>query len=585
VAQQRVERRLAAILAADVAGYSRLMGVDEAGTAKDLREHRAAIDPIVASHGGRIVKTTGDGVLLEFPSIVAAVECAVAVQNLMAERNEGVPQDRRMLFSIGINLGDVLIEGDDILGDGVNIAARLEGIGEPGGICVSDDAYRQVQGKIAAEFIDEGEQALKNIARPVRVYRVRLGGAMARAAPVLALPDKPSIAVLPFQNMSDAAEDVYFADGIAEDIITELSRYPDLFVIARNSSFTYRGKAVQVTDVAHELGVQYVLEGSVRRGGNRVRITAQLIDAVSGKHLWAERYDRSLEDIFAVQDEVTQSIVAVLPARVEAAALERASRKTSNSLHAYDNLLRGKYYHHLENPDANREAEVYFGQAIEFDQRFASAYAWKACTLGQAWTHEFRPGTPELFREINRLVETAAHLDENDTECHRIMCRLALMQGHFAKSEHHLERALALNPNDPRLVVQRGINLTFLGDPEAAIPWIERAMRIDPFSGDHYYLDLVRALFTAERPAEAIVVLERTTREHYDHYLWLAASYAAARDDTAARQAGRQAVALRPDLLIGAYVDRGFAWKRAEDKIRLREALLRAELPEHWPHG
>jgi adenylate cyclase len=365
VAQQRVERRLAAILAADVAGYSRLMGVDEAGTAKDLREHRAAIDPIVASHGGRIVKTTGDGVLLEFPSIVAAVECAVAVQNLMAERNEGVPQDRRMLFRIGINLGDVLIEGDDILGDGVNIAARLEGIGEPGGICVSDDAYRQVQGKIAAEFIDEGEQALKNIARPVRVYRVRLGGAMARAAPVLALPDKPSIAVLPFQNMSDAAEDVYFADGIAEDIITELSRYPDLFVIARNSSFTYRGKAVQVTDVAHELGVQYVLEGSVRRGGNRVRITAQLIDAVSGKHLWAERYDRSLEDIFAVQDEVTQSIVAVLPARVEAAALERASRKTSNSLHAYDNLLRGKYYHHLENPGNRVRPALCFGLCVE----------------------------------------------------------------------------------------------------------------------------------------------------------------------------------------------------------------------------
>jgi adenylate cyclase len=577
--QDRIERRLAAILAADVAGYSRLMGADEAGTARALREHRAAIDPIVASHGGRIVKTTGDGVLLEFPSIVAAVECAVAVQKLMAERNADLPEDRRMLFRIGINLGDVLIEGDDILGDGVNIAARLEGIAEPGGICISEDAYRQILGKVSIDFAEGGEEKLKNIARPVRIFRAQVGQVtgMTRAAPPL--PDKPSIAVLPFDNMSDAVEDVYFADGIAEEIITDLSRYPDLFVVARNSSFAYRGEAVRVIDVARELGVQYVLEGSVRRAGNRIRITVQLIDAQNSKHLWAQRYDRSLEDIFAVQDEVTQSIVAVLPARVEAAALERASRKISSSLDAYDHLLRGKYHHHLENVDANREAEAHFDRSIELDPRFASAYAWKACTLGQAYIHEFRPRTPELFQEVNRIVEAAARLDENDTECHRIMCRLALSQGRFAKSEHHLERALALNPNDPRLVVQRGINLTFLGDPDAGIPWIERAMRIDPFSANRYYLDLVRALFTAGRPTEAITVLERITRTHYEHYLWLAASYAAAGDLPAAYQAGQQAIALRPELSIRSYVDTGFAWKRAEDKGRLRDALVQAGLP------
>src|SRR5260370_3983266 len=271
------------------------------------------------------------------------------------------------------------------------------------------------------------------------------------------------------------------------------------------ASFTYRGKDVRITAVARELGVQYVLEGSVRRAGNRVRISVQLIDAASGgKHVWAQRYDRSLEDIFAVQDEVTQSVVAVLPARVRAAAFERASRKTSDSLDAYDHLLRGKYYHHLENPDGNREAEAHFNQSIELDPRFASAFAWKACTLGQAWGSEFRPRTPELRQESDRYVEMAARIDTNDTECHRIMCRIALLQGQFAKSEHHLERALALNPNDPRLIVQRGINSTFGGDPEAAIPWIERAMRVDPFSAHRYYLDLAGALFMSQRSSQAI---------------------------------------------------------------------------------
>ena len=349
--------------------------------------------------------------------------------------------------------------------------------------------------------------------------------------------------------------------------------------IARNSSFTYRGKAGPVTDVARELGARYVLEGSVRRDGNRVRINAQLIDAASGTHLWAQRYDRSLADLFAVQDEVTQNIVAVLPARMQAAALEYASRKTTSSLDAYDYLLRGKYCHHLETPDANREAEANFDRAIELDPRFASAYAWKACTIGQAVGREFQPRTPELLQQSIQLVERAMSIDENDTECHRIMCRIALMQGQFAKSEHHLECALALNPSDPRLVVQRGINLTFLGDPQAAIPWIERAMRLDPFSANRYYLDMVRALFMTERPAAAITVLEGTARAHWEHYLWLAACRAAANEQSAAEQAAREALTLRPKLSITAYIEGGFAWKRNEDKARLRNALARAGLP------
>jgi adenylate cyclase len=576
----RVGRRLAAIVAADVAGYSRLMGLDEVGTARALREHRKVTDALVAKHGGRLVKSTGDGVLLEFSSVVDAVECAVAVQEVMAERNEGVPADRQMLFRIGINLGDILIEGDDILGDGVNVAARLESIAEPGGICVSDDTYRQVLGKVSAQFVDDGEQQLKNISRRVRVYRLLPLGAANKIRPQLAVPDKPSIAVLPFDNMSEVSDDIYFADGIAEDIITELSRYPDLFIVARNSSFTYRGKAVRVGDVGRELGVRYVLEGSVRRSGDRVRINAQLIDATNGNHLWAQRFDRNLEELFSVQDEVTQSIVAVLPERVQAAAFEAASRKTSNSLDAYDHLLRGKYCHHLETAEANSEAEAHFNSSIDLDPRFASAYAWKACTLGQAWNDEFRPRTPELFQEMIQLVEHAASLDENDTECHRIMCRIALIQAKYAKSDYHLERALALNPNDPRLVVQQGINLTFVGDPEAAIPWIEEAMRLDPFSAYRYYLDLARAFFMDRRPAEAVAVLERTTREHWEHYLWAAASNAALNEEAAALEAAQRAIMLRPQLSIASYVDGRFKWKRSEDRARLREALARAGLPE-----
>jgi adenylate cyclase len=586
---ERVERRLAAVLAADVAGYSRLMGLNEEGTLAQLKATRKSlVDPAIAEHRGRIVKTTGDGMLVEFASAVDAARCAVEVQRGVAGQNTDVPQDLRIEFRIGIHVGDIIIDDNDIFGDGVNIAARLEGIAEPGGVCISDDAQRQIRGKVDIAFDDLGPQLLKNIAEPMRAWRCRIdvyassiapAPSPVAAVPSLPLPDNLSIAVLPFQNMSGDPEQEYFADGIAEDIITDLSRYPNLFVVARNSSFTYRGKAVRITDVARELGVHYVLEGSVRRAGNRVRINAQLIDGASGKHLWAERYDRDLEDLFSVQDEVTQSIVGVLPARIESAALEHAIRKTASSFDAHDHLLRGKYCHHLETPDANREADLHFDRAIELDPRFASAYAWKACTLGQAMNREYQPRTPEGRQRALEIVERAMKIDENDTECHRIMCRLALMEGQFAKSEHHLERALALNPNDPRLVVQRGINLTFLGDAQAAIPWIERAMRLDPFSAHYYYLDMVRALFMAERPAEAIVVLEKTARADWAHYLWLAACCAAAGKEMAAQQAARKAVALRPHLSIATYGGGLFVWKRDEDRERLRDALVRAGLP------
>jgi len=343
LATQRVERRLAAILAADVAGYSRLIGSDEEDTLARLNAHRRElIDPKIGEHRGRIVKTTGDGILIEFPSVIEAVSCAVAVQQAMAERNAGTPQDRRITFRIGVNLGDIIIEDGDIHGDGVNIAARLESIAQAGGICISEDAFRQVRGKVDAEFDDLGEQSLKNIARSLRVYRYRVLSAAATELPATALPlpDKPSLAVLPFQNLSGDPEQEYFADGMVEEITTAISRLPWLFVIARNSSFTLKGKAVDVKQVARELGVRYVLEGSVRKASNRVRITAQLIDAITGNHIWADRFDGALDDIFDLQDRVASSVVGAIEPRLRLSEIERAARKPTERLDAYDLDLR-----------------------------------------------------------------------------------------------------------------------------------------------------------------------------------------------------------------------------------------------------
>jgi adenylate cyclase len=351
------ERRLAAIMAVDVVGYSRLMGADEEGTLAALKAiRREWVDPRIVEHRGRIVKTTGDGLLVEFASVVAAVRCTVGVQREMAERNIGVPAETRIEFRVGINLGDIIIDGDDIFGDGVNIAARLETLAEPGGICVSRVVHDQVRDKLAFAFEDMGEQALKNITRPVRTYRVMaaLGAASTRAGSGPSLPDKPSIAVLPFANMSGDPEQEYFADGMVEEIITALSRIRWLFVIARNSSFTYKGQAVDVKQVGRELGVRYVLEGSVRRGGNRVRVTAQLIDAFTSAHIWAERYDRDLTDIFAVQDEITASVAGIIEPALVAAEQERVLRKPPDRLDAWEVYQRGMWHFNKYGAEENK---------------------------------------------------------------------------------------------------------------------------------------------------------------------------------------------------------------------------------------
>ncbi len=520
----RLERRLAAILAADVAGYSRLMGADEAGTARALREHRAAIDPIVASHGGRIVKTAGDGILLEFSSVVAAVECAVAIQKLMAERNADVLEDRRMLFRIGINLGDVLIEGDDILGDGVNVAARLEGIAEPGGIYISDAAHQQVRGKLEASFEDRGEQQLKNIERPVRAYRVHCAGAAINLPPTLPLPEKPSIAVLPFQNMSGDPAQEYFSDGIAEDIITELSRFRSLFVVARNSSFSLRDRTFDVAEVGRRLGVRYVVEGSIRKAGKRVRVTIQLLDAPSGNHLWGERYDRELEEIFVVQDEITRAVVSTLPGRLEDAGRDLAKRKQTSNITAYDLVLLGNdRWRRLTRKDL-AEALGYFSRAVALDPHYARAHA------NMAWTD-----VCNVFLEAADItsldaalqhIETALDIDDSDAWSHGVFGQLLFLLRRDDEAEIHFKRALALNPNDADVAAVFANILVYWGRWREALTWIDTAKRLNPFPPNLYHWYHALALYSGHEYEQAIKVLkEMPPLDRWSHGL-LAACYA-----------------------------------------------------------
>jgi adenylate cyclase len=482
----RVGRRLAAIVAADVAGYSRLMGLDEVGTARTLREHRAVIDALVAKHGGRLVKSTGDGVLLEFPSVVDAVECAGAVQAVMHQRNEGVPVDRRMLFRIGINLGDILIEGEDILGDGVNVAARLEGIAEPGGICISSSAYDQVRGKVAVEFADMGEQRLKNIDRPMHVYAAKSRGHLGTIAATgpeaqkpLPLPDKPSIAVLPFQNMSGDPEQDYFGDGMVEEIITALSRFKSLFVIGRNSSFTYKGRAVDVRQVSRELGVRYVLQGSVRKAGSRVRITGQLVEAATDRPLWAEHFDGALEDVFGLQDQVTTSVVGLIAPKLEQAEIERSRQKPTERLDSYDFYLRGLAL--AMKRRTQLEARAYFEKAFERDPGYAAAYAMAAWTLVVQQVTGGLPLTEELRADAIHLARTGTRLANADAftlaRCGHV---LAYFGHEYDRGLSMVEQAVTLNPNLAIAWYHLGWVALFCGEAERAIESFGRMIRLSP---------------------------------------------------------------------------------------------------------
>src|SRR5262245_60237286 len=517
-----MQRKLAAILAADVVGYSRLMREDEAGTLESLRARRKnVLEPLVAKYRGRIFKLMGDGVFVEFSSAVSAVECAVDLQKGMAEGNVAATPQRPLQLRVGINLGEVVVEDGDLYGDGVNLAMRLQELAEPGGIGVSAKVHAEVARKLELAYEDLGERALKNIAERVRVFHVGSGhpAARERHQPTTpTLPAKPSIVVLPFVNMSGDAEQEFFADGLTEDILTELSRFRDLFVISRNSSFKSKSNAMNVQQVAGRLGVQYVVEASVRKAGNRVRVSAQLIDAEIDRHVWAERYARQLDDIFAIQDEVTPAIAATLPGRVEAATRDRAVHKPTANMAAYECVLAGKTLHHRSNRADNAEALRLIERAIGLDPKYAHAHAWRACVLGQAWTYGWRTDREATWNEVVGSLQTALSLDQNDSDVHRILAAVNVASDDLDKAMYHQERALNLNPNDDLIVVQQGEILTWLGRPEEGIDWIGKAMRLNPYHPERFWSHLARAYFGARRHEDAVASLKRISAPDHLHH-------------------------------------------------------------------
>ena len=479
-------RKLAAVLAADVVGYSRLTGVDEEGTLKRLRKlRRDLINPAVSLHRGRIVKTTGDGILIEFPSVVEAVRCALHFQRGMDSRNSDVPTEQRIEFRVGINLGDVVIEGEDLLGDDVNVAARLEAISEPGGICISDAAYHQVCDKVHVDFEDAGEQQLKNIARPVRIYRARLDRRLAQAKPALPLPDKPSIAVLPFQNMSGDPEQEYFADGIVDDIITALTRMRWLFIIARNSSFTYKGRAVDVKQVGRELGVRYVLEGGVRKSANRIRITTQLIDATTGAHIWAERYDRDLTDIFAVQDEITECVAAAIEPELLKIEGCVAIARTEN-LSAWDTVRQGMWhFHQVRRENAFRAREL-FREAIKLDPKLPEAHLWLGRISGSLLAYGWSSDRTADLREGTEAALKAVQLDERNPYAQYALAITSVWAGALERATRAAETAIALSPSFALGHLALGLARLSAGKAAEAIAPNEHALRLSPFDPQNF---------------------------------------------------------------------------------------------------
>jgi len=583
-----VQRRLAAVLAADVVGYSRLMEVDETGTLARLKTVRLElIDPAIVRCTGRIIKTTGDGILVEFQSVTEALRCAVDFQERMARRNRDMAASRALLYRIGINLGDVIVEEDgDIFGDGVNVAARLESIADPGGICVSAAVRDQIADRLAIGFQDLGEQQVKNITRPIRVFKVVLdvetkapaASAGAEASPQVSVR-KPSIAVLPFPNMSGDPEQEFFADGLTEDIITELSRFRQLLVISRNAVFVHKGKPVKAQQIAREFGVDYVVEGSVRKAADRVRVTVQLIDGETETHLWAERYDRKLEDIFAIQDEVTSSIAATLFGRVEAARHDRVQRKPTDSMAAYECVLTGKVLHHWSNHEANVRAIRMLNRAIELDPNYAHAHAWKACVTGQAWLNGGSEDPAASLRVIAEELQVALSLDDNDADVHRILAAVKLNFNEHDKAIYHQGRALELNPNSDLIVVQQGELLTWLGRPTEGIEWIRRAMRLNPYHPERFWNHLGRAQYTGRCYADAIGSFSKLTKPDHAHHAFLAAASAQLGNQVSAAAHAREVLARQENFTVGAFLQT-LHYQQPSDTEHVRAGLLKAGLPD-----
>ncbi|RWL19887.1 MAG: tetratricopeptide repeat protein [Mesorhizobium sp.] len=557
-------RKLAAILAADVVGYSRLAGADEDRTLARLRALRSdLIDPTIAVHNGRVIKRTGDGALVEFRSVVDAVRCALEVQNGMVERNAGVPQDRRIEFRIGIHLGDVVEESDgDLMGDGVNIASRLEGVAAPGAICLSEDAYRQVKTRLDLSVSDLGPTQLKNIAEPVRVYSLRVGTAEAKATatsesvtsrPATAPPPKLSVAVLPFANMSGDTEQEYFADGISEDIITALSKLSQLFVIARNSTFTFKGRNVNVLEVGRNLGVRYVLEGSVRKSGNRVRITAQLVDATTGGHLWAERFDRDLTDIFAVQDDVTQQIVGALALNLTEGDQQRLATEHTDNLEAYDYFLRGREQLWRFTREQNSQGRDLLQRAIELDPKFAPAYAFLAFANMLDYGNQWSPSSSTSMQQAEVFATRAVALDNRYPYAHWALGIIELYSRRHDVAIGEAKRLIALAPNLPEGHENLGIALHYSGRSGEALGCVDRAMALNPYYPDVYLHFQAQAMFQLRRYEEAIGILKRRLVRNPDtdvSRVLLAASYGHLGRFEEARHEWQEVFRVNPDYSL-----------------------------------
>jgi adenylate cyclase len=621
---QAVQRKLSAILSADVKGYSRLMGEDEVATVRTLTSYREVMAALIQRYRGRVVDSPGDNLLAEFPSLVDAVQCAVEIQKELEAKNAQLPENRRMEFRIGINLGDVIVEGERIYGDGVNIAARLEGLAEAGGMCVSGTVYDSIENKLPLGYEYLGEHAVKNIAKPVRVYRVltepeamrslvdrdkkahpryrrrahlpvvailvatagvvTIWNLYLRPAPPpaevsLELPEKPSIAVLPFVNMSDDPQQEYFSDGITDDLITDLSKISGLFVIARNSVFAYKGKAVKMEQVSRELGIRYVLQGSVRKAGDRIRITAQLVDVNTGGHLWAEKYDRDLKDIFALQDEVTQKIVTALAVRLTRDEQERLVRKGTDNVEAYDYTLRGGEYFFHFTKGANAQARQMFERAITLDPKYASAHSWLGWTHWIEWSFGWGQDLQSLERAFE-LAQRAIALDDSLPEAHRLLGSVYLWKKKHELAIAVFEKSIALNPNHADAIRGLGETLYFAGKSEEAIGLIKKAMRLNPKYPVWYLLNLGHAYFLTGRYEEAIAVLKRVLNRNpnfYPAHVYLAASYIALGRQKKARAEAAEIVRINPNFSLET-MRRRLPYKDQAVLERLFDALRKAGL-------
>jgi adenylate cyclase len=580
--EERAKRKLSAILSADVKGYSRLMEENELATVQTLEAYREMFAGTTRNYRGRVVDSPGDNVLAEFVSVVDAVECAVEIQKEIKEKNEDLPENRRMVFRIGINLGDVIEEGERIYGDGVNIAARIESLATGGGICISGTAFDQVEGKLGLEFEYLGEQSVKNIKKPVRVYRVRVEAGIfdVETSRELPLPEKPSIAVLAFANMSGDLEQEYFSDGLTEEIITALSKVPHLFVIARNSTFAYKGKPVNVKQVGQELGVRYVLEGSVRKAGDRVRITAQLIDATTGNHLWAERYDRELKDIFALQDEITMKILTALQVKLTEGEQARISVKGTDNLEAYLKFLQGREHSHRFTRGGNVFARQMCEEAIALDPEYAGPY-WLLSIIHQSDLFlGVSTNRSQSMARIKELAQKALALDRSSANAHQALCFLYTMLRQYEKGIAEGERAVDLDPNSADNHSMLGMSFHFAGRYEQAISSLNKAIRLNPIPPTTYFLFLGNAYQLAGMYEESIVAYKKVLSRNPDHlfaHLRLAATYILIDREEEARTEASEVVRIDPKFSIEPFAET-VPYKKQADLELLMSSLRKAGL-------